>query len=82
MDLGIPHLFAYDFEIKGQRGLSPCDRTEPQGRLIVLPSSMMMASSTTSGRLMPKTIDDRALAYQTMVAYSGPCKAEGEQRLT
>jgi hypothetical protein len=31
---------------------------------------------------MPKTNDERALAFQTIVAYSGPFKVEGDPPLT
>jgi hypothetical protein len=43
---------------------------------------MMMAILTPSGRSMPNTSEERALAFQTMIAYSGPFRVEGDQLLT
>jgi hypothetical protein len=41
MDLGIPHLFAYDLETKDNRDRHHAIGPNPKGRLIVLPSSMI-----------------------------------------
>ena len=75
-------LLSFDLETKDGGDRHPGFGSNPKGRLIVLPTSIMMAILTPSGRTMPKTSEERALAFQTMVAYSGPFKVEGDQLLT
>lgn len=75
-------LLSFELETKDTGDRRPALGPNPKGRLIVLPTAMMMAIITPSGRSMPKTTDERALAFQTMVAYSGPFKVEADQLLT
>jgi hypothetical protein len=64
MDLGIPHLFAYDLETKDNGDRHNAIGPNPKGHLIVLPSSMMMmAIITPSRRSVSKTNHERALAF-------------------
>jgi len=77
--VGIWRLVSFDYEDQatGERG--PRFGTMPKGRLMLLENGLMMAILTAEGRAIPTTDEDRAMAFNTMVAYSGKYAAQGDQ---
>lgn len=75
-------LISIDLEVKDVPGLRPALGRNPTGRLIILPTSVMMAVITPSSLHTPETHDKLEIAFQSMIAYSGPFRLEGDQLLT
>lgn len=49
----------------------------PQGSLILLPNGRMAALLTSEGRKVPQTDEERAIAFKSMVSYTGKYRIEG-----
>jgi len=54
----------------------------PIGYLILTPEGRMMAFLEKDGRTPPKTDEERAAAFQSMVAYTGIYRVEGDKWIT
>lgn len=55
---------------------------QPKGVLILLPSSRMAAVLTADGRKAPQSDVDRLAAFQSLIAYSGKFRLEGDRFIT
>jgi hypothetical protein len=55
---------------------------QPVGYLILTPEGRMMAMVEGEGRKTPQTEAERANAFQTMIAYSGTYRVEGDRWIT
>ncbi|MCV2873913.1 lipocalin-like domain-containing protein [Defluviimonas sp. WL0050] len=55
---------------------------EPIGCIVIQPSGRMIALLTPSGRKAPTTVEDKAAAFDAMVAYSGQYRIEGQEFVT
>lgn len=69
--IGIWRLFSFDYEDQVSGVRSPRFGTKPKGRLFLLENGLMMAILTAEGRTIPMTNEDRAMAFNTVIAYSG-----------
>jgi lipocalin-like protein len=54
----------------------------PIGYIIFTPEGRMMAFLEREGRKVPKTDEERAAAFQSMIAYSGIYRVEGDKWIT
>jgi len=54
----------------------------PKGYLILLPSGRMSAIVTAEGRTTPRNDAERAAAFQSIFAYSGKFRLEGDKFIT
>jgi len=64
------------------REKTPLYGEHPRGYLIVLPNGRMMALLVSEDRKEPKTDEERAAAYRSMVAYTGKYTVEGNRWMT
>ena len=71
----------FDLEFKDTGRKKPAFGPNPNGRLVLLPNAMMMVVITPSGRAIPQTAEERASAFNSMIAYSGRARIEGDQLL-
>ena len=80
--LGIWRLVSSEVEYQttGQRE-NPRGKN-PTGYLIFTPEGRMMVVLTNEGRKAPKTDQDRTDLFNTMVAYTGIYRVEGEKWIT
>ena len=56
---------------------TPLYGDHPKGYLVLLPSGRMMALLISEGRKQPQTDVERAIAYRSMVAYTGKYTIKG-----
>lgn len=75
-------LISFDFESQKTGALTTAWGSHPKGRLVILPSSFMIAVLNATDRPIPSTIEQRAAAFNQTIAYSGPIEVEGEQMKT
>ena len=80
--LGQWGLISFDFETQQTGERRPAWGPNPKGRLVILPSSFMIAVITAAGRTTPSTDAQRALAFNQTIAYSGPIEVSGDQMKT
>jgi Lipocalin-like domain len=80
--LGQWRLVSFDMEHRESGERKPAFGPGPKGRLILLPSAVMMVVVTAQGRPVPATDEERAAAFKTVIAYSGPFVVEGDQLKT
>ncbi len=72
--------FEMENQATGERG--PGFGPNPKGRLVALPSGVVIVVMTGSGRAPPKSPEDRANAFNTTVAYTGHVSVSGDQFVT
>jgi hypothetical protein len=77
--VGTWRLVSFDVEDQTTSGRQPIFGPTPKGRLVILENGLMMAMLTAEGRLIPKADEDRVKAFNTMFAYSGRYKIQGDQ---
>ncbi|QDX81847.1 hypothetical protein B9N43_11650 [Denitratisoma sp. DHT3] len=80
--LGTWNLVAFEVEAQATGERRPAFPSPSRGRLIVLPEGIMMALITLAPGPLPKTAADQAAAFNTMIAYSGRYRIEGDQFMT
>jgi hypothetical protein len=68
-----------DAQTKGKKGLFG---EHPKGFLILLPTGRMAGIVTADGRKVPQSDPDRVAAFQSLIAYSGKFRLEGDKFLT
>jgi lipocalin-like protein len=80
--VGIWKLISSEIELRdtGERILTL--GKNPIGYIIFTPEGRMMAFLEKDGRTVPKTDEERAAAFQTMVAYTGMYTVEGDTWVT
>jgi hypothetical protein len=69
-----------EFQDTGER--SPMYGNNPTGFLIFTPDGRMMVVIEGEGRKPAKTADERAALFQTMFAYTGMYRLEGDKWIT
>ena len=77
--LGIWRLVSFDYEDQATGKREPRFGTMPKGRLMLLENGLMMVILTAEGRPIPITKEDRAAAFNTVIAYSGKYTVQGVQ---
>ena len=76
---GIWKLVTYGVEIQATGQKEPLFGQNATGYLILTPEGRMMAIITAGGRTPPKTTQDRADLLNSMVAYTGMYRVEGDK---
>src|SRR3981081_758228 len=69
--------FHVEFQDNGERRNQLGEN--PNGFIVFLPQGRMMAYLEASGRKTPRTDEERAAAYRSLVAYSGKYRIEGNR---
>lgn len=77
--IGVWRLLAFDTERQHDGARRPSMGPCPRGRLVLLPSGIMVALVTAGDRPVPKTEAERAHALNTMLSYSGPYEVVGNE---
>ena len=80
--LGQWGLISFEVETRQTGERRPAWGPNPKGRLVILPSSFMMAVLTATGRPTPSTEAQRAEAFNQTIAYTGPIEIVGDQMRT
>ena len=80
--LGTWKLVAYDLEFQDSGERRPVFGRSPKGYIIFSPEGRMMAYLEAEKRNPPRTDEERAAAYQTMIAYTGKYRLEGDKWIT
>jgi hypothetical protein len=77
--IGTWRLLSFDYEDQVTRERGPIFGTRPKGRIVLLDNGLMMAILTAEGRPVPKTSEDRVVAFNTVIAYSGSYTVQSGQ---
>ena len=80
--IGIWKLISYEVELQGTGGRVYPWGKNPIGYLILTAEGRMMAVLERDGRTPPKTDEERAAAFQSMLAYTGIYRVEGDKWIT
>ena len=72
--------FEVEFQVTGER--EHIRGKNPTGFIIFTPEGRMMVVLTNEGRKAPKTDQDRADLFNSMVAYTGIYRIEGDKWIT
>jgi Lipocalin-like domain len=79
---GIWKLVSYEVEIQSTGHIEPVMGQNPTGYVIFTPEGRVMFVLTGEGRKAAKTIQDRAELLNTLVAYTGTYRVEGDKWIT
>lgn len=77
--VGTWRLLSFETESQDTGERRPFFGPAPRGRLVVLPDGMLFVIITAGGRQAPKSAEERAGAFGSMVAYSGRITVTGDQ---
>ena len=80
--LGTWKLISYEFEVQSTGERQPIWGKNPTGYIIFTPEGLFMAVLTGEGRKSPNTDQDRAELFNTMFAYTGRYRIEGDKWIT
>jgi hypothetical protein len=80
--VGLWKLAAFDIEYEDSGERKATYGLRPRGYLALLPQGRMIAVITADQRKIPQTDNDRAAALQSMLAYSGVYRLEGDKWIT
>lgn len=82
--VGTWRLVSFEAEERDTGKRWPTFGKAPKGRLILQVNGLMMVMLTAEGRpaQSPKTTEERAKAFTTVIAYSGRYRTEGESFVT
>ncbi len=80
--LGVWKLLSFEIENRDTGQRLPRFGDAPRGRLILLSSGQMMGLLTGGGRCLPTSDLERVAAFQSMIAYSGTFRVEGDEWIT
>jgi hypothetical protein len=80
--LGIWRLVSFEVEFQATGERQHIRGKNPTGYIIFTPKGRMMVVLTNEGRKAPKTDQDRADLFQSMVAYTGMYRIEGDKWIT
>ena len=80
--VGIWKLVAYDAESQSTGAKEPVMGQNPTGYAIFTPEGRVMFCLTGEGRKVPKTTQDRAELLNTLIAYTGIYRVEGDTWIT
>jgi Lipocalin-like domain len=72
--------FEREYQVGGEREF-PMGKT-PAGYILFLPEGRMAVVITAEGRKAPATDQDRAGLFNSLVAYTGPYRVEGDKWIT
>jgi hypothetical protein len=77
--VGTWRLVSFDYEDQGTGERIPRFGIMPKGRLMLLENGLMMVILTAERRPIPTTNEDRAAAFNTVIAYSGKYTVQDAQ---
>jgi hypothetical protein len=80
--LGIWKIVSYELEAQATGKREPVMGKNPAGYIIFTPEGRMMTIITGEGRQVPKTDQDRAGLLNSMSAYTGMYRIEGDKWIT
>jgi len=80
--LGIWRIVSYEWEDQATGERRPFMGKNPTGYHIFTPEGRMMSIITAEGRNPPKTDQDRANLFDSMAAYTGMYRLEGDKWIT
>jgi hypothetical protein len=80
--LGTWRIVSYEWETQATGEREPIMGKNPTGYIIFTPEGRMMAIITGEGRKAPTTDQDRAGLLNSMVAYTGMYRLEGDKWIT
>jgi len=80
--LGSWKIISYEREIQSTGERQPIWGKNPTGYIIFTPEGLFMAVLTGEGRKAPSTEHDRAELFNTMFAYTGRYRLEGDKWIT
>ncbi len=80
--LGIWKLVSYEIEIQTTGQKEPVMGQNPTGYVVFTPEGRVFFALTGEGRKPAKTVDDRADLLNTLVAYTGMFRLEGDKWIT
>ena len=80
--IGIWKLVSWELEFQDTGERRAVYGAHPTGYLILTGEGRMMAVVEGEGRKRPQTEAERASAFQTMIAYSGTYRVEGDRWIT
>ena len=79
---GIWKLVTYDLEFQDNGERRALFGKSPKGYIIFTSEGRMMAYLEADTRKAPRTDEERAAAYRTMIAYTGKYRLEGDKWIT
>jgi len=79
---GVWRLVAFDVEDQATGERQPRFGTIPKGRLVLQENGLMIVILTAESRTAPKTDEDRVESFNTVIAYSGRYRVDGDQLST
>jgi hypothetical protein len=80
--LGIWKLVSFEAEIQATGQKEPVMGQKPTGYIIFTPEGRAMFMLTGDGRKAPKTVQDRADLLNSLIAYTGMYRLEGDKWIT
>ena len=80
--IGIWKMVSWDVEFQDSGERRAVGGANPLGYLILTREGRMMTVGEADGRKTPQTEAERATAFQTMIAYSGTYRIEGDKWIT
>lgn len=80
--VGTWKLVSFDLEDKDTGKLEPAFGARPRGYVIFTPEGRMSAIITADDRQTPKSDEERAAAFRSMMAYSGKYQIDGDKWTT
>lgn len=80
--LGIWKLVSFEAEIQATGQKEPVMGQKPTGYVIFTPEGRAMFMLTGDGRKAPKTVQDRADLLNSLIAYTGMYRLEGDKWIT
>ena len=80
--IGLWKLVSYELEFQDTGERQTPFGAHPNGYGVITAEGRTMAVLTAEGRAIPKSDEDRAAAFKTVVAYTGMLKVEGDHWTT
>lgn len=80
--VGIWRIVSYEWETRSTGEREPLLGKNPSGYIIFTPEGRMMVVLTAEGRKIPNTDQDRAGLLNSMIAYTGIYRLEGDKWIT
>lgn len=80
--LGVWQLVSFEVEYQATGEKEPVRGKSPTGYIIFTAEGRMMVVLTNEGRNAPKSVEDRANLFNSMVAYTGTYRIEGDRWIT
>ena len=80
--VGTWKLVSVMYEDQETKSLTPVMGANPRGYQIATPDGRWLALATPSDRTVPKTDEEKLLAFRTMIAYSGRYRIEDGRVIT